>query len=312
MLAAVRILLIRFFHAALSIIGLTIIIFLMVRITGDPVSLILPDEATRETHELVRSNLGLDRPLPIQYALFLKSLAEGDLGTSFSFHIPVWELVQQRFPATVLLAIVALLASLLVGVPLGLYSAYWRGGWIDRVARFGAVLGQAAPPFWVGIILIIVFGVHLQVLPAGGYGGLSYLILPAIALALPAIAGLTRLVRSSMIEVLETDYVKFLRIKGVPEREIIWKHGLRNAGLTALTFMGVIAASMLTGSVVVESVFAWPGVGQLMAQAIAARDFPVIQGVVLIFSILYVGMNLIVDLLYAVLNPRLRTRLGNQ
>lgn len=296
----------RIAHTLLSLLALTLIVFVMVRITGDPLQLLLPENATREDFERYREYLGLDQPLPIQYAIYMGQLVQGDLGQSVRLHVPVATLIGQRFPATLLLGVTTFALVVLVGVPLGVYAAYARGRSFDRIVRAVAALGQAAPAFWVGLLLILLFAVQLKVLPAGGSGTPLHLVLPAVTVAFGALAGLARLVRSSMIEILNTDYVKFLRIKGVPERSVLWKHALRNAGLTALTFMGVVTAGLITGSVVAETVFTWPGLGSLMMEAIAGRDFPVIQGVVLMYSAIYIGVNFLVDMLYVALNPRLR------
>ena len=238
--------------------------------------------------------------------IFLGQLIHGNLGQSISLDAPVGQLIQERFPVTLELAVAAILIVLVVAVPLGIFSAYWRGGWLDRCARLFAALGQSAPGFWVGLLLIVVFAVRLRILPAGGRLGLESLVLPAVTLAIAPVAGLTRLLRSSMIEVLNTDYVKFLRVKGLSERQILWKHALRNAGLAALTFVGVLMAELITGSIVIELVFDWPGMGQLLGLAIQGRDFPVIQAVVLMFSLIFVVVNLLVDITYTILDPRLR------
>lgn len=285
---------------------LTLLIFGVVRLTGDPTFALLPDDATPAQREQMRVQLGLDEPVFTQFAIFVSRTVQGDLGTSFRFRIPVSELIEQRFPKTAILAGAALLIVLLVGIPLGVYAAYRRGTWIDRVARVVAVFGQSAPSFWIGLLLIYVVAIRLDWLPPGGFGGIDHVLLPAITVAWAGVAGLTRLLRSSMIEVLETDYVKFLRLKGLPEPRVLWIHGLRNAGLTAMTFTGVLTASLLTGSIVAETVFVWPGMGLLISESITGRDFAVVQGVVLVISALYILVNLIVDLLYAVLNPRLR------
>lgn len=301
-----RVILARILHAVLSMLLLTLLIFAVVRLTGDPTFALLPDDATPAQRERMRIELGLDEPVFTQFAIFVSRTIQGDLGTSFRFRIPVSELIEQRFPNTVMLAGAALVIVLLVGIPLGVYAAYRRGTWIDRVARVIAVVGQSAPSFWIGLILIYVVAIRLDWLPPGGFGGLDHVLLPAITVAWAGVAGLTRLVRSSMIEVLETDYVKFLRLKGLPEPRVLWIHGLRNAGLTAMTFTGVLTASLLTGSIVAETVFVWPGMGLLISESITGRDFAVVQGVVLVVSALYILVNLLVDLLYAVLNPRLR------
>jgi ABC-type dipeptide/oligopeptide/nickel transport system permease component len=285
--------------------ALTLLVFALVRVTGDPLNLLLPENATDADFARVSAELALDQPIPVQYVRFLGQAVSGNFGTSIFLKVPVSDLVAQRFPYTLQLAAFALLLIICIAVPLGIYSAYWRGGKVDRVARSVAAIGQSAPNFWIGLILIVVVAVNLRLLPPGGYGGLDHLILPGVTIALVATAGLMRLIRSSMLEVLGSDYVKFLRIKGLPEGSVLWKHSLRNAGLSALTLTGVLTATLLTGSVVVERVFVWPGVGSLLADSIEKRDFPVVEALVLLFSFLYIAINLIVDLLYLVLNPRL-------
>jgi peptide/nickel transport system permease protein len=301
-----RLALSRIGHAVLSLLLLTIFIFGVVRITGDPTFVLLPEHATEEELQSLRERLGLTKPIWEQYVIFLQGLTEGDLGTSYRFKVPVLDLIQQRFPMTVQLAGAALVLVLVIGIPLGVYSAYWKGGRLDRFARGFAVLGQAAPGFWIGLMLIFVVAVWLHLLPPGGYGGPEHLLLPAFTIAWAAIAGLVRLIRSSMLETLDSDYVMFHRIKGVPERTVLWKHALRNAGLTSLTYVGIITAGLLTGSVLTETVFVWPGVGKLMVDAIQFRDFNVVLGVMLLFSTIYIAVNLLVDVSYVLLNPRLR------
>jgi peptide/nickel transport system permease protein len=296
----------RLGHALLSIVLLTIVVFSMVRLTGDPTALLLPETATQADYDRLAARLRLDEPIPLQYVNYVGQLLHGDLGEAIRLRAPVGDLILQRLPATLQLTTAGLLITLAVGIPLGVYSAYWRGKRLDRVTRLVTSLGISAPSFWVGLLLILVVAVNLRLVPAGGYGKPANLILPAIAVSIIPIAGLTRLLRSSMIDVLSSDYVKFLRIKGVPETEILWKHALRNAGLTTLTFVGVLTAGLLTGSVTTELVFNWPGIGLLVATSIEGRDFTVVQGVVLFFSLVYIGVNLVVDMLHTVLNPRLR------
>jgi len=285
---------------------ITLLVFGMVRLTGDPAYYLLPQDAPKAMEERLRRELGLDEPLPVQFVIYVGNVLRGDLGMSFRNKVPVADMIAQRIPATLMMASGAIFLTLIVGIPLGIYSAYWRGGYLDRVSRGLAALGQSVPSFWVGLILILVFAVALGILPSSRYGELQHLILPSVTLALGAVAGLIRLLRSSMIEALNSDYVMFLRMNGLPERSVLWKHALRNAGLTTLSFVGVLTAGLLTGSVLVETVFVWPGVGRLMVEGIGFRDFNVVQGVMLFFAAVYIGVNLIVDLLYAVLNPRLR------
>jgi peptide/nickel transport system permease protein len=296
----------RLGHALLSMFALLVLVFLLVRATGDPAFFRVPPTATAEQREQARRELGVDQPVPVQFAIYVSDLAHGDLGLSFRTRTPVIDLVLQRLPATVALTISAVLLTVAVALPLGLYSAYYRGRVLDRAARGFAAIGQSVPEFWVGILLIIVFAVNLRVLPSGGYGSPEQFVLPTITLSFVGIAGLTRLLRSSVINELGSDYVVFLRAKGVPERVILWKHVLRNAGLTTLGFLGVLVAGLLTGSVLVETVFVWPGVGRLMIESIDYRDFTVLQGTMLIFAGVYIVINLLVDVLYRVLNPRLR------
>jgi peptide/nickel transport system permease protein len=296
----------RLGHALLSILLLTIVVFSMVRLTGDPTSLLLPDTATQADYDRLAARLRLDQPLPVQYVLYLGQVVRGDLGDAIRLKAPVTDLIFARLPATLQLAGAGLGLTLLIGIPLGVYSAYMRGSKFDRIVRLFSAFGMSAPSFWVGLLLALIFAVNLRLLPAGGYGKATNLILPAIAVSIVPIAGLTRLLRSSMIDVLSSDYIKFLRIKGVPESEILWKHALRNAGLTTLTFVGVLTAGLLTGSLVTELVFTWPGIGLLVANSIDGRDFTVVQGVVLFFSVIYIVVNLLVDVLQTVLNPKLR------
>ncbi|MGH7861297.1 MAG: ABC transporter permease [Candidatus Dormibacteraceae bacterium] len=297
----------RLVHTVLSLIAVTILAFGIVRLTGDPVLAILPVDATKQDITRVRAELGLDQPIYVQYGRYMVQLAHGDLGISYLTRTPVIDVIAQRLPATLQLGGAALLLVFGVGIPLGLYAAYWQGGWLDRSVGFGAVLGQSAPQFWVGLLLILVFAVHFRLVPAGGYGGFLFFILPAFTMALASFAGITRLTRSSTIEVMAADYVRFLRVKGLSDQVILWKHALRNAALPVLTLGGVVTADLVTGSVVTETVFAWPGIGQLIINSIHARDFPVIQAVVLVFAVVYLGINLVVDITYIILNPRLRT-----
>jgi peptide/nickel transport system permease protein len=297
----------RIAQALFALFFLVALLFVMVRATGDPAFFLTGPTASAEDRERVRRELGLDQPLHIQFGTYIGNIAQGDLGDSFRFNIPVSQLVAARLPATLKMAGAAFVLTLAVAVPLGMYAAYGRGGPIDVLARSVAGLGQAVPSFWLGLLLILLFAVRLGWLPSGGEGGLAFLVLPTITLAFEPIARLTRLLRSSVIQELGTDYVTFHRIKGVPEREIIWKHVLRNAGLTSLTFVGIMTVGFLTGSVLVETVFVWPGIGRLLVEAIESRDFNVVQGVTLLVGAAFIIGNLLVDLLYLLLNPRLRS-----
>jgi|RhiMethySRZTD1v2_1073278.scaffolds.fasta_scaffold494699_2 peptide/nickel transport system permease protein len=296
----------RIMHSLLSLLFLLILGFSLVRLSGDPINFLVEPTASPAQKQMIREQLGLDRSIPIQFVDYLGQLARGDLGLSFRYRAPVVDLIEQRLPNTLLMATAAVLLMIAVAVPLGVQAAYRQGTSVDLTARGIAALGQAVPDFWLGLMLILVFAVNLKWFPAGGYGGVSHLVLPAITLSFAAIAGLTRLLRSSMIEVLNSDYVLFLRARGTPEPTILWKHSLRNAGLTSLSFIGVVIGGLVTGSVLVETIFNWPGIGLLFIEAVRNRDFGVAQGVMLFFGVAYIVSNLLVDVLYMRLNPRLR------
>jgi ABC-type dipeptide/oligopeptide/nickel transport system permease component len=282
------------------------IVFVLTRLSGNPVHLLLDVNATQRDLEILTRHLGLDKPLPVQYGIYVKNIALGDLGKSVLTRRPVTEHIWERLPATVELGFVAMFLSVLIGVPIGVYSAVRRGGMLDSGARVFAVLGQSLPPFWLGLMLILVFGVILGLLPAGGRGGIQHLLLPAFTLGYFTSAAIMRLTRSSMLEVLGTDYVKFARLKGLHEQVVLWKHGLKNALLPVVTFAVMLFVQFLGGAVVTETVFAWPGLGRLILESITTRDYPIVQAGVLVLSALYLTGNLLVDLLYSWLNPKIR------
>jgi len=294
-------------QVVLSLLVLLLLVFTIVRFTGDPILFLLTPQASAAQEARLREELGLDKPAPIQFVAYLGQLSRGDLGISFRTKRPVSDLIVQRIPATFAMGAGAVGLTLIVAIPLGVYSAYRRGGRLDRAARWIAALGQAVPEFWLGLLLILFFAVFLRILPSGGFSSPAHLILPSITLAFGSIAGMIRLLRSSMIETLSSDFVLFLRAKGVPEHVILWKHALRNAGLTTLSFLGIVIAGLFTGSVLVETIFNWPGIGLLFIEGVRFRDFGVVQGVMLFFGIAYIGTNLLVDVAYLVLNPKLRS-----
>jgi peptide/nickel transport system permease protein len=296
----------RLLQGAISIVGASIIIFIISRLSGDPIAILLPNDAPASMIEETRRNLGLDRPLWTQYLIFAQHALSGDFGNSYRWKMPALQLILERLPATIELAMCGLLFSVAVAVPIGVMSAVHRGGWIDRIGRTFAMLGQAMPAFWVGLLLILVFAIHLNWLPAFGYGRPSQLILPAISLGWYPVAAQTRIVRSAMLDVLDSDHIRLSRALGTPERLIIWKYALRNAAVPLLTMLGVYFAAMLGGAFVVETIFAWPGVGRTVVEAVFSRDFPVVQCGVLFTSILFVISNLLVDLSYGVVDPRIR------
>jgi peptide/nickel transport system permease protein len=293
-------------QALLSLLATILFVFFLVRLTGDPEYFLLAPDAPAEDFVRIRLELGLDQPLYVQFFTYVGAVLRGDLGYSYRLDVPVSEMVLDRLPATATMGLAAILLTIIVAVPLGIYAAYRRNGIVDHIARFIAALGQATPSFWVGLVLILVFAINLGWLPSGGYGTTAHVILPAMALAFEPTARLTRLLRSGMIEELGSDHIKFLRIKGMPEWLVLWKHALRNAGLTTLTFVGLMIAGVLTGSVLVETVFVWPGVGRLLVESIYYRDFSLVQGIVLLIAATYIVINLIVDLLHMLLNPRIR------
>jgi peptide/nickel transport system permease protein len=289
------------------ILGITIIIFVLLRISGDPVTLMLPEDATLEQVQQLRESLGLDRPLPEQYVMFLGNLIQGDFGRSIRYgNQPVLPIVLERLPATLQLTLAAMLVAVLISLPAGIIAAVNRNRWPDYSATSFAILGEAMPNFWLGIMLILIFAVQLGWLPVSGRGGPEYLILPAVTLGTALAALLTRLMRSSLLEVLNQDYVRTARAKGLVERLVLIKHAVRNALLSYVTVLGLQVASLMAGAVVTEQVFAWPGVGLLAIQAIYSRDMAIVQAVVIIAALIVMTANLLVDLLYAVIDPRIQ------
>jgi peptide/nickel transport system permease protein len=296
----------RLLHGIVSIIGASILIFVISRMTGDPIVLLLPVDAPQALIDQTREAMGLDKPIWMQYLIFAGKALTGDFGNSYRWQVPALGLIMERLPATMELAIAALMFSVALAVPLGVLSAVHRGGWIDRFGKGFAMLGQAMPGFWVGLLLILVFAVELDWLPAFGAGGISHIILPAIALGWYPVAAQTRVVRSAMLDVLDSDYIRMGRSLGTPERLLVWKYAFRNAAVPLVTVVGVYFAAMLGGAFVVEVIFAWPGLGRTVVEAVFARDFPVVQAGVLFTSILFVASNLLVDLSYGLIDPRIR------
>jgi peptide/nickel transport system permease protein len=297
----------RIVQSLLAILAMSLIVFSLARITGNPLDVMLPLEATPEDYERVSKHWGLDRPLATQYLIFLGKALGGDFGNSWKWpgHSAMG-LVWQRLPATLQLAGFALLISVVIALPIGVLSAVMKGTVWDSAAKIIALLGQSLPAFWLGIVLMWIFAVHLGWFPTSGQGGLQHMILPAITLGWFQVAALMRLVRSSMLEVLDSEFVKLTRIKGLSEWKVVWKHCLRNAAIAPLTFFAIIAGVLMTGAVVTESVFSWPGTGLLVVDAVRARDFQVVQAVVIVFAGIFILTNLLVDILYAYLDPRIR------
>ena len=297
---------IRLGQGVIALIVATILVFALSRLSGDPLDIMLPETAPEEQRQEMAEYLGLDKPIYVQYLVFISHAVRGDFGKSIFFYRPVTDLIVERLPATMMLGLTAMAISMLVAIPIGVYAAVKRDKWQDGITKVFAIMGQSAPAFWLGIMLILVFAVQLRWLPAGGYGKLSNLILPALTVATFPIAGFMRLTRSAMLDTLSTDYVRLARIKGLSERQVIWKHGLRNALIPVITYSGVVFVHALTGSVIVETIYAWPGVGQLAYQALNWRDFPLIQGILVFCVGLFVVVNLIIDIVYVYLDPRVR------
>lgn len=290
-----------------SLIGLSLILFAMVTfIPGDPARQVAGADATREEIEIVRQNLGLDQPVHTRYLTFLTGALQGDMGTSIRTRRPVSDEIVAHFPRTAILGVVALVISVTVGVSAGVVSAKMQNTIWDNLAVVGAMAGISVPIFWLGLLLMLLFGVVLGWLPTSGVGTPLHIILPAITLGLPSAAIVARQTRSAMLEVLRQDYIRTARSKGVRERNVVVQHALKNAAIPTVTIVGLQFGYLLGGSVIVESIFAWPGLGRLIIQSIHFRDLPVIQGGILFLAVIVVVMNLVVDITYGYLDPRIR------
>jgi peptide/nickel transport system permease protein len=283
---------------------LFVVMLTMDLIPGDPVQLMLGDAASKENVARFREHLGLDRPLVVRYVRYIGHVMTGDRGRSIQQNRPVVDELGDAWPATLQLTVVALLLAAVVGVATGIVSAIWPNSLFDALSRLSSLFGLSMPVFWTGLVLIVVFAFWLPLLPVGGVGSPLHLVLPAVTLALPSIAMIARMTRSSVLEVLREDYVRTARAKGVGERLVVVKHALRNAAIPILTLVGLQAGQLMGGAVLTETVFAWPGLGRLMVKAIFARDYILLQGAVLIFAMAFVVINLVVDLSYGMLDPR--------
>jgi peptide/nickel transport system permease protein len=296
----------RLLQGVVLLFVLALIVFALARVTGNPADLMLSEDASAEDRAHLMRALGLDRPVHEQLVTFLGGAIRGDLGRSIRYRKPAVEVFFERLPNTLTLVPLALLSAVLLSIPLGLLAAVYRGTWLDRACSGVAVLGIATPSFWLGIVLIYVFSIHLGWLPSARMGGPAHYVLPVITLAAFLVAGMMRLVRSSVLEVLDSEFVKLARIKGLSSTVVLWKHCLRNALIPVVTLFGVFFALLVTGAIVTETVFAWPGVGRLTYEAVIFRDYPLLQAVILLKAIIVLSVNLIVDVLYAYLDPRVR------
>lgn len=296
----------RIYQALLVFLVLSGIVFMILHISGDPVALLMPADATPDQLAEMRSTLGLDKPLWMQYGIFLKNAAQGNLGVSYHHGQPALKLVLERLPASLELVVTTIIISLILAVPIGVLAASRRGTLVDRASLLGSLIGISAPPFWIGIAFILIFSVELQWLPSSGRGTWAHLILPATSLALYRLALFIRLVRAGMLDVLTMDFIRTARSKGVSERKVIYKHALKNTLIPFVTIAGMQMGSLLAGAIVTEKVFAWPGMGRLFLDAIGVMDFPVIIAWALVTATIFLAMNFAVDVIYVWLDPRIR------
>ncbi len=301
-----RYIVMRFGQSIIALIILSMIIFALGRFSGDPVILLLPPDATQEAEDLIRKSLGLDQHWSIQYWKFISNAMQLDFGDSIKAKRPVLDLIGPKVMNSVRLGVAAMAITLVIGIPLGVLAAVKRDTFFDGGAKLIAILGQSLPQFWVGIMLIQLFTVQLDILPAAGTGGFVHYIMPAFTLGWWVAAAVMRLLRSSMLDALDGEYVKMARIKGLPEYKIVWKHTFKNALIPVLTFAGTYLATFITGAILVETVFAWPGLGRLVYDSIIWRDYPVLQTLVLMIAAVVISVNLVVDILYAYIDPRIR------
>ena len=290
-----------------TIFGVVTLVFLIIHlIPGDPVEIMLGETATLTDKAKLRADLGLDLPISVQYFRFITNLVQGDFGMSFHFRQPAFDLIIKRLPATIELSLGALVVALMISVPLGILSAAKQYSFIDQTSLFVALLGVSMPNFWLGPLLIIIFSINLGWLPVSGRGDITHLLLPAITLGSSMAAILTRMIRSSLLDILKEEYIKTARAKGLPEPIILLKHALRNALLPVVTILGLQFGSLLAGSIITETIFSWPGIGRLTIQAIVSRDYPLVQACVMVVALGYVFINLLTDLMYTWIDPRIK------
>lgn len=302
----VRFIILRIIQTIIALLGISLLIFVLVRVSGDPVDLFRTPSSTPEELANIRVQLGLDKSVPEQYWIFISNIAHGDLGYSYIKKRAVTEMIGDALPNTLKLAVASFILSMLMALVLGVLSATRRDSWLDNVVKFIAVLGQALPGFWLAIMAIWIFAVVLGILPAYGTKNIANYVMPVGTLSFFLLPGMMRLVRSSMLDVLDSEYIKLARIKGLPERIVIWKHALRNALIAPLTVAGMLFGLLIAGAVIIEQVFAWPGIGRLDYDAMIARDFPIVQGVTLMIAALILLVNLLVDITYAYIDPQIR------
>ena len=301
-----RFVLIRVLQSIIALIGIMVLVFLLLRVSGDPVTLIRSPNMSEEQVQAIYHQMGLDKPLPQQFWLYLSELARGDFGTSLVKQRPVSEMIGDALPNTLKLGIPSFIIGMSLAFLLGMLAATRRDSIWDQGIKFLAVLGQALPGFWVAIMAILIFYQNLRWFPVGGMSTPAHYVLPVATMVFFMLPGMMRLVRSSMLDVLDTEYIKLARIKGLPERTVIWKHALRNALISPLTILGMLFAGIISGAVITEQIFNWPGMGRLAIEAVFGRDFPVVQAIVLIVAVMVMAMNLLVDIAYAYIDPQIR------
>ncbi|HSW58955.1 MAG TPA: ABC transporter permease [Dehalococcoidales bacterium] len=301
-----RFIVLRLIQAVFTVIGILVVVFFLLRLSGDPTRLLVSPTSSLEQLEAIRSSLGLDRSVATQFVIYMRDMTTGNLGTSFVHARPVGDMIREAFPNTLRLGLPSFIIGMLLALGLGILAATRRDTILDNGVKFLAVLGQALPGFWVAIMAVLIFSVTLGWVPAAGFERPVNYILPVAAQVFFMLPGMMRLVRSSMLDVLDSEYVKLARIKGLSERMVIWKHALRNALIAPLTTAGMIFAGLVGGAVIVEQIFNWPGMGRLIVTATFARDFPVVQAVTLIIAVMVVCMNLLVDITYAYIDPQIR------
>jgi peptide/nickel transport system permease protein len=301
-----RFIAIRLIQTVIALFGIMFLVFVVVRLTGDPTDLLRTPTTTPEQIAAMRHQFGLDRNQFVQFGIFVRDILTGDLGDSYVKRQTVVQMIGQALPNTIKLSGPAFAVGMLGALLLGILGAVRRDSIFDNGVKFLAVLGQALPGFWVAIMAVLIFSVHWRIFPAGGMTGPSSYVLPVLTMAFFLLPGMMRLVRSSMLDVLDSEYIKLARIKGLPERVIIWKHALRNAIIAPLTIAGMLMAMMITGAVIIEQIFNWPGMGKMMLDAVTARDFPVVQSLVIFIAAFILIINLIIDILYAYIDPQIR------
>ncbi len=301
-----RFIIIRLLQAFLTVIGITVIVFFLVRASGDPMELLKNPNMSREQFENIRTRLGLDKSYGQQFVIYVKDVMRGDLGSSLVRERPVVNMIKESLPNTLKLTIPSFILSMLLAFFLGIMAATYRDSFWDAGVKFLAVLGQALPGFWLAIMLVLIFSVNLRWLPTAGMATPAHYVLPVGTMVFFMMPGMMRLVRSSMLDVLDSEYIKLARIKGLPESVVIWKHALRNALITPLTTIGLLLPGLVLGAVITEQIFNWPGMGRMIIEATFARDFPVVQAITILTAIMVTGITLLVDISYAYVDPQIR------